>query len=151
MSDSHARFENWEYPEIREGELTKYNWVVQHKDKLKLGYKTDIGAFTYINAKYGVVIEDLVQIGSHCSIYSVSTIDDKKGQVTLKRNCRIGSHSIIMPGVTVGENSVVGAFSFVNQDVADNQVVVGIPVRFLKALDSCSDSKNTESMSQESE
>ncbi|MEK7275343.1 MAG: acyltransferase [Candidatus Desantisbacteria bacterium] len=135
MSDSHTRFEDWEDPEIKEGELTKYNWMVQHKDNLKLGYKTDIGVFTYINAKHGVIIEDHVQIGSHCSIYSVSTIDDKKGQVTLKRNCKIGSHSIIMPGVTVGENSVVGAFSFVNQDVADNQVVVGIPIKILRALE----------------
>ena len=47
------RFKNWEYPEIEEGKLTEYNWVVQHKDKLKLGFKTDIGAFTYINAKNG--------------------------------------------------------------------------------------------------
>jgi acetyltransferase-like isoleucine patch superfamily enzyme len=135
MSDPHTRFEDWEYPEIKEGELTKYNWMVQHKDNLKIGYKTDIGAFTYINAKHGVIIEDHVQIGSHCSIYSVSTIDDKKGQVTLKRNCKIGSHSVIMPGVIVGENSIVGAFSFVHQDVADNQVVAGIPIRFLRTLE----------------
>ncbi|MBI4753789.1 acyltransferase [Candidatus Desantisbacteria bacterium] len=134
MSDSHARFENWEYPEIKEGELTKYNWIVQHKDNLRLGHKTDIGAFTYLNAKHGIVIEDLVQIGSHCSIYSVSTIDNKKGTVTLKRNCKIGSHSVIMPGVTVGENSVVGACSFVNQDVPDNQVVAGIPIRLIKRI-----------------
>jgi len=99
------RFKDWEYPEIEEGKPTKYNWVVQHKDKIKLGYKTDIGAFTYINAKNDVVIEDLVQIGSHCAIYSVSTIDGKEGEVVLKKNCRIGSHSVIMPGVTVGENA----------------------------------------------
>jgi hypothetical protein len=42
------RFKNWKYPDIMEGKLTKYNWIVQHKDKLKLGYKTDIEAFTYI-------------------------------------------------------------------------------------------------------
>ena len=75
------RFKNWKYPEIEEGKLTKYNWLVQHKDKLKLGYKTDIGAFTYINAKNGVIIEDYVQIGSHCSIYSVSTIDNKEAKL----------------------------------------------------------------------
>jgi hypothetical protein len=50
------RFNNWEYPEMEEGKLTKYNWMVQHKKYLKLGFKTDIGAFTYINAKYGVII-----------------------------------------------------------------------------------------------
>ena len=126
------RFEGWEYPEIKEGKPTKYNWVVQHVGNLKLGYKTDIGAFTYINAKFGVTIEDEVQIGSHCSIYSVSTIDGKEGPVVLKRNCRIGTHSTIMPGVTVGENAVVGAHSFVNGDVPDGVTVVGVPAKAVK-------------------
>ena len=126
------RFNDWQYPQIEESKLTKYNWVVQHKDNLKLGYKTDIGTFTYINAKYGVIIEDEVQIGSHCSIYSISTIDDKEGQVILKKNCKIGSHSVVMPGVTVGENAVVGAMSFVNQDIPDNCVAVGVPVKVIK-------------------
>ena len=128
------RFKNWDYPEIEEGKLTEYNWVVQHKDKLKLGYKTDIGAFTYINAKNGVIIEDYVQIGSHCSIYSVSTIDNKEGQVILKNGCRIGSHSVIMPGVSVGENSIIGAFSLVNEDVPDNTVAVGVPAKVIKKI-----------------
>jgi acetyltransferase-like isoleucine patch superfamily enzyme len=127
-----SRFTDWEYPEIEDGKPTKYNWVVQHIDNFTLGYKTDIGAFTYINAKHGAIIEDFVQIGSHCSIYSVSTIDDKQGQVLLKKNCKIGSHSVIMPGVTIGENSVVGACSFVNQDIPDNSVAVGVPAKVIK-------------------
>lgn len=127
-------FKNWEYPVIEDNKLTKYHWLVQHKDKLKLGYKTDIGAFTYINAKKGVIIEDNVQIGSHCSIYSVSTIDDKEGQVILKNNCRIGSHSTIMPGVTVGVNSIIGAHSFVNKDIPDNVLAFGTPVKIIKKL-----------------
>jgi len=126
------RFNDWEYPEIEEGRPTKYNWVVQHKDNLSLGYKTDIGAFTYINAKFGVTIEDEVQIGSHCSIYSVSTIDGKEGEVVLKRNCRIGSHSVVMPGVTVGENALVGAMSFVNRNIPDNVVAAGVPAKVIK-------------------
>lgn len=96
-----------------------------------MGYKTDIGAFSYINAKYGVTIEDFVQMGSHCSIYSVSTIDEKSGPVTLKKGCRIGSHSVVMPGVTIGENAVVGAFSFVNKDIPDNRMAFGVPVRIV--------------------
>lgn len=134
MNDE-PRFKDWQYPEIKEGKPTKYNWIVQHKDKLKLGYKTDIGAFTYINAKHGVVIEDFAQIGSHCSIYSISTIDEKEGQVVLKKNCRIGSHSVIMPGVTIGENSIIGALSLVDKDVPDNVVAVGIPARVIKMID----------------
>src|SRR3989338_3995729 len=106
------RFKDWQFPKIKEGKMIKYNWMVQNKNGLKLGRKTDIGAFTYINAKHGVEIQEGVQIGSHCSIYSVSTIDNKKGKVILKKNCKIGTHSTIMPGVTVGKNSVVGAYSF---------------------------------------
>jgi len=133
--DDKSRFRAWQYPNIEDGRLTKYNWLVQHKDNLRLGYKTDIGAFTYINAKNGVGIEDFVQIGSHCAIYSVSTIDGKEGEVVLKKNCRIGSHSVIMPGVTVGENAVVGAMSFVNCDIPDNCVAAGVPAKIIKSAD----------------
>ena len=128
------RFKNWKAPEVPEGELTEYNWLVQHKENLKLGYKTDVGAFTYINAKNKVIIEDHVQIGSHCSIYSVSTIDGKEGPVVLKENSKIGSHSIVMPGITVGKNSVIGAFSLVNKDIPDNVVAFGIPAKVVKRI-----------------
>jgi len=128
------RFKGWAFPEIEEGVPTKYNWLVQNVNNFQLDYKTDIGAFTYINAKYGVVIEDFVQIGSHGSIYSVSTIDQKQGPVLLKRNCRIGSHSVVMPGVTVGENAVVGAYSFVDRDIPANAVAVGVPVKVIKPI-----------------
>ena len=76
-----------------------------------------------------------VQIGSHCSIYSVSTIDDKEGTVTLKENCKIGTHSVIMPGVIVGQNSIIGAFSFVNKDIPDNVTAVGVPAKVIKKVD----------------
>ena len=129
-----SRFKNWQPPEIEEGKPTKYNWVVQNLSGLELGNMTDIGAFSYINAKHGVVIEDFVQIGSHCSIYSVSSIDHKEGKVILKKNCRIGSHSTIMPGVTVGENSVVGAHSLVISDIPPNSVAFGVPAKKFREL-----------------
>jgi len=129
------RFKRWKHPKIKEGKLTKYNWLVQHEKNLILGNKTDIGAFTYINAKYEVVIEDFVQVGSHCSIYSFSTIDNKKGKVILKQNCKIGSHCVIMPGVTIGENSVIGAFSFINKDIPANVIAAGIPVKIVKKIE----------------
>ena len=52
----------------------------------------------------------------------------------LKKNCKIGSHSVIMPGVTVGENSLVGAFSFVNKDIPANSLALGIPVKVIKKI-----------------
>jgi len=125
------RFKNWKYPEIIEGKLTKYNWLVQNKEGLKLGYKTDIGAFTYINAKFGVEIQDNVQIGSHCSIYSVSTIDNKKGKVIIKKNARIGAHSVILPNVTIGNNTIIGAHSLVTKSIPGNVVAYGVPIRII--------------------
>ena len=133
MADN--RFDNWKYPEIIEGKPTKYNWVVQHKEGLVLGDQTDIGAFSYINAKYGVEIEEGVQLGSHCSVYSVSTIDDTQGKVHLKKNCKIGSHSTILPGVTIGENTIIGANSLVLKDIPDNVVAFGIPAKVIKEID----------------
>lgn len=128
------RFENWQEPEIKDGKPTKYGWVVKDIGLFQLGQKTDIGIFTYINAKKGVIIEDNVQIGSHCSVYSISTIDNKEGTVLLKKNCKIGTHSVIMPGVTVGENSVIGAFSFVTENIPDNCVAFGVPAKVIKKI-----------------
>ena len=127
-----ARFTSWKKPVVKHGKPTKWNWLVLYPEGLSLGAHTDIGAYTVIVAKHGVVIEDGVQVGSHCSIYSHSTIDDKKGKVTLRKNCRIGTHSTIIPGVTVGENAIVGAHSFVNKDVSANTTVAGVPARPLK-------------------
>lgn len=129
-----ARFENWRHPQIEDGIPTKYNWIVQNKDGLELGYKTDIGAFSYINAKYGVIIEDYVQIGSHCSIYSISTIDGKEGKIHLKENCKIGTHSTVLPGVTVGKNSIIGAHSLVNHDIPDNVIAFGVPAKVVRYI-----------------
>jgi len=128
------RFSNWKYPEIEDGRLTKYNWIVQNIEGFDLGFETDIGAFSYINALHGVEIKDNVQIGSHCSIYSVSTINDSYGKVVLEQNCRIGSHSTILPGVSVGENSIIGAHSLVNKDIPSNVVAFGVPAKVVRRL-----------------
>jgi acetyltransferase-like isoleucine patch superfamily enzyme len=123
---------NWKEPIIEHGKITKYNYVVQYPENLKLGKNIDIGEFSYLNCKYGVEIENDVQIGSHCSIYSDSTIDKKQGLVILKNNCKIGTHSTIMPNVTIGQNSIVAAYSFVTDDVPENQLWTGIPAKMKK-------------------
>jgi len=128
------RFANWKPPVIKEGKLTKWNWMVQGVKGLKLGKNTDIGAFTYINASCGVEIGDNVQIASHCSIYSLSTIDNKSGKVVIKENACVGSHCVVMPGITIGKNSIIGAFSFVNKDIPDNVIAIGIPTKVVKEI-----------------
>ncbi|MBI1866440.1 MAG: acyltransferase [Candidatus Staskawiczbacteria bacterium] len=129
------RFKKWKKPLIKDGKPTKWNWLVRGVESLELGKDTDIGAFCYINATAGVVIENNVQIGGGVKIYSISTIDNKKGKIVLKKNCKIGANSVIMPGVTIGENSIVGALSFVTKDIPDNVLAYGVPAKVIKKID----------------
>ena len=53
----------------------------------------------------------------------------------LKNGCWIGAKAIILPGVTVGEYSIVGAGAVVTKDVALHTIVVGNPAKFIKNTD----------------
>ena len=112
--------------------MTQWYWLARHKENLVIGDRVEIGNFTIIGAEYGVEIQDDVRIGYHCTIMSDSTVDNKHGKILLKRNCAIGVYSTIMPNVTVGENAIVGAYSFVNKDIPDNEIWAGIPVKFIR-------------------
>lgn len=54
--------------------------------------------------------------------------------ITIKQNAWIGAAATILPGVTIGENSIVGANSLVTKDVPPNTVVVGSPAQFVKNI-----------------
>jgi len=125
----------WEEPMFGEKGLTQWYWRVLHPENFELENNVQIGSFTVIDATEGVKIEDNVKIGFGCNILSYSSIDKKGGRVLLKRNCKIGSNTVIMPGVTVGENTIVGASSLVNREIPSNEVWVGCPVRYLKKVE----------------
>lgn len=55
----------------------------------------------------------------------------KKTPVTIKENAKIGANATILPGVTIGKNSVVGAGSVVTENIPDNKVVAGNPARII--------------------
>ena len=126
------RFPNWHQPEFDATGKTPWNWMCQHHQNLSLRVGSDIGAFTYINAKHGVEIGEGAQIGSHCAIYSENTIDNTQGKVTIRAGAKIGSHTVIFPGVTIGANALVGAHSLVKTDIPDNEVWAGVSARKLK-------------------
>lgn len=126
-TDPRERFEDWSQPKIEDGALTEYNWLVHCPDELQLAEYVDIGAFTVINAHAGVTIESGVQIGPHCDIHSKSTIDNEIAPIVIREGARIGSHSTILPGVEIGEHSLIGAHSLVNKDVSAESFVKGVP------------------------
>lgn len=54
--------------------------------------------------------------------------------VHVGRNCWIGAGAIIMPGVTIGDNTVIGAGSMVTKDIPSNVVAVGNPCRVMREI-----------------
>jgi len=89
----------------------------------------------------GIVIEDKVLVGPKVSLITENhpvRPEDRKmldlKRIVLKRNCWIGANSVILPGVTVGENSVVAAGSLVTKDVPADTVVGGVPARVIKKV-----------------
>lgn len=93
-----------------------------------------------------IIIEDSVLFAPNVAVYCTThTFNDITKAVkdqplvnkttTIKSGAWIGINSIIMPGVTIGKNSVVGANSLVNKDVPDHTVVAGCPARKIKTIE----------------
>lgn len=112
------------------------------------GRHTKIGKNVFINHDCsfldlgGITIEDHVQIGPKVSLItenhpldpSIRKSLDLKS-ILIKRNAWIGAGAIILPGITIGENSVIAAGAVVNKDVPDNTVVGGVPAKVIRTLD----------------
>jgi acetyltransferase-like isoleucine patch superfamily enzyme len=56
------------------------------------------------------------------------------GHIHIKKNAWIGAGAIILPGVTIGENSIVAAGAVVSTSVPDNTIAGGIPARVIKEI-----------------
>jgi acetyltransferase-like isoleucine patch superfamily enzyme len=59
----------------------------------------------------------------------------KYGRITIHDNCFIGNGTLLMPGISIGPNSVVASRSVVTRDVPPNSVAGGVPARVIKSLD----------------
>ena len=112
---------------------------------VKIGKNVEIGYFCIIDNVYPnmVEIEDNVTIAAMSiilahdnSMYYSHGGDVRFGKVVIKKNAFIGVHSVILPGVTIGEGAIVGAMSLVNRDVPPNTIVAGIPARIIRTIDS---------------
>lgn len=127
------------------GDGTKIGAFVEIQKHATIGTRCKISSHTFICE--GVTIEDDCFIGHHvCFIndpYPQATNPDgllqteKDWTVIPTRVCRgaaIGSGAVILCGVTIGEEALVGAGAVVTKDVAPRQVVAGVPARLLRFL-----------------
>jgi len=63
-----------------------------------------------------------------------SEVDWKVVETFIKKGASVGSSSTIMCGVTIGENSIIGAGAVVTKDVPPNSIVAGVPAKVIKKL-----------------
>ena len=128
---------------------TNCNFTVKNGAELRIGSNVGI-SHLQLTVWSQVVIEDDVLIGSNCMIsdtdfHSLDAEDRRNerinGQVnvrvkpiTIKKGAFIGGRCIILKGVTIGENSIVGAGSVVTKSIPDNEVWAGNPACFIKKL-----------------
>lgn len=89
----------------------------------------------------GVTIEDDVLIGPKVNLITENhplEPDNRRAlickPIIIKRNAWIGAAATILPGVTIGENSIVAAGAIVTTDVPANTVVGGIAAKFIKNI-----------------
>ncbi len=124
---------------IGEGTTVGQPVFVNLANKVKIGKNVIImNGFQCMSAG-GLTIDDNVNISLNCTI--VTNNHDLKEKnilickpVHIKKNAWIGANVTILPGVTIGENSVVGAGAIVTKDVPDNAVAVGNPARVIKNI-----------------
>ena len=113
--------------------------TVVRGNSVKIGKNVVVMNNSLFMAAGGITIEDDVLVAANVQIISNNhDLHDHAvltcKPVRLKRNCWIGAGATILPGITVGENAVVGAGAVVTKDVEDNTVVGGNPARLIKQL-----------------
>ena len=101
---------------------------------IKIGKNIYIGKYCIIDDTFSdlITIEDNVVISFGTTITAHDASRNKIAPVVLKKGTFTGARSVILPGVTLGENSIVGAGSVVTQDVPAGVVVGGCPAKIIK-------------------
>ncbi len=144
--------------------LLKYvmNWVILSPiapRKLRpgiwriVGCKVGKDVFIGTNVSFDTGHAELIELEEHAHIAGHSILlchqrnlsdycvgDDyaklpyKTGKIILKKGCLVGTHTLIMPGVTVGEGAIVGAYSLVTKDIPAWTIAVGRPAKVVKII-----------------
>ena len=115
----------------------------QHSGRIDVGDYVLMSPGTRISASDEIIIGDSVMMANGVyitdsdwhGIYDRTERDPDPAPIRICDNAWLGDHSLILKGVTVGENSIVAAQAVVSKDVPPNVVVAGNPAKIVKELD----------------
>ena len=111
---------------------------------ISIGKNTSINQYTIINGEGNVTIGNKVLIASFVSMYAANhnfedpniPIRDQgmttKGGIKIEDDVWIGTHVVILDGITIGKGSVISAGSIVTQDVEPYSIVAGVPAKIIR-------------------
>ena len=106
--------------------------------EVKVGTNCWIGPFTIIDGSGGLEIGDFCTISARVQIYSHDSVKQtlssgkhpiERLNVKIGNNVYIGPNAMIIKGIKIGSNCVIGACAYVNDDVPDNSIVFGQPAK----------------------
>lgn len=122
--------------------------VASETDCIKIGSYVHIGGYCFLSASDGIVMEDFSGLSQGVRIYNKTddysghhltnpTVPKEytkptQGEVRLEKHVIIGSNSVVLPNITIGEGSSVGALSLVTKDLDSWGVYFGAPVKKIK-------------------
>ncbi len=126
-------------------EVKFFNWYHKGPGGLKIGNECFLGDENLIDLYDQVILEDQVTLAQRVTVLTHLNVgyNDHPLQkafpkmskpVVFKKGCVVAAGAIILPGVTVGENSFIGAGSIVTRDVPPNSLYAGNPAKLLRKL-----------------
>jgi acetyltransferase-like isoleucine patch superfamily enzyme len=110
---------------------------------IKIGSRTSLNQYVVINGQGGVSIGDNVLIAAFTSIFAANHVIERtdipireqgmqtKGGIIIEDDVWIGTHCVILDGVTIGHGSVIAAGAVVNKDISPFSIVGGVPGRVI--------------------
>lgn len=116
--------------------------VMDGAHKIAIGRRCTLNEGVLMMARAGIVIGDDVTISAYTILTTDSSVHDagafprphESRPITIKNGVWIAAQCVILPGVTIGEKSVVAAGSVVTKDVPDGVMVAGVPAVIKKSL-----------------
>lgn len=128
---------------------TRKEFLIEQPFRCDYGYNVHIGENFYANMGCTILDEAEVRFGDNVllapnvSIYTAGHPEDVERRnagieyahpVTVGNNVWIGGNVVIVPGVRIGDNSIIGAGSVVTKDIPANVVAVGNPCKVLREI-----------------